>query len=77
MDRVRARDFGGGDDARNLQVAVACRWRTDAHIVIRKPDMQRLPIGLTVDRDGLDAHLLAARMIRSAISPRLAIRIFF
>ena len=37
--------------------------------------MQRLGIGIGIDRDGRDPHPPRGRMIRQAISPRLAIRI--
>jgi hypothetical protein len=57
MDRVRTGDLGGGDDPRNLEVRVACgRW-SDADIVVREADVQRLTVRFGVDRDRLDTEL--------------------
>ena len=59
MNRVGARDFGSADDGRHVQVAVGTPRRPDAHVFVREADMQRVLVGLGVDRHGLDAELAA------------------
>ena len=56
MHRLRAgllRDF---EDARGVQVALACRRRADAHSLIRERDVHRVAVGLGIDRDRSDAQ---------------------
>src|SRR5436309_2565363 len=50
---------GRGDDARDVQVAVARRGAADAHVVVREPGVQAVAVRLGVHRDGLDPQLLA------------------
>jgi len=59
MDRVRARDLGGRDETRDVQVAVAARRPPDADVVIGEADVQALAVGLGVHRDRRDPELLA------------------
>jgi hypothetical protein len=40
MNRVGARDLGGGDESRNAQIRLARRRRPDADVVIGESDMQ-------------------------------------
>ena len=76
MDGVGAGDFRRADDRRHVQVAVGAARRADADVLVGEADVQRVLVGLRVDGHGLDAELPARKMIRSAISPRFAIRIF-
>ena len=59
MDRVRARDLGGRDQARDLEIRLARRRRPDAHVVVGEADVERLAIGLRVDGHRLNAELAA------------------
>ena len=51
MDRLRPGDLAGRDDGRNVEIAVACRRRADAHAFIGKPHMHGIFIG-----GGMDGH---------------------
>ncbi len=42
-----------------LEVGLAARRRADAHVVVGEADVQRLAVGLAVDRDRLHAELAA------------------
>ena len=59
MDRVGAGDLRGADDRRDAQVAVGAARRADADVLVGEPHVQRVLVGLGVDRDGLDAELAA------------------
>ena len=59
VDGVGAGDLGRGDDARDVQVALARRRRPDADLLVGEAHVQRLAVGLGVDGDGADAELLA------------------
>src|SRR6266542_1954132 len=59
MNRVSAGDLGGGDDAGDIEVRLACRSGTDADVVIGEADVQRFPIRLGVHRNRLDSELAA------------------
>src|SRR5919198_3802420 len=59
MNGVGARDFGGRDEAGDVEVAVAAGRTADTDVVIGKADVQRLAIRLGVHGDRLDAQLLA------------------
>ena len=76
MDRVGVGDFGGADDRGNVQVAAGALGRPDADGLIGEAHVRAVAIGLGVDRYGLNPHSLQALMMRTAISPRLAMRIF-
>ena len=57
VDRVGAGDLGSADDRRDVQIAVGAPRRTDADVLIGKPHVERVLVGLGVDCDGLDAEL--------------------
>ena len=59
MDRVGAGDLGGADDRRHVQVAVEAPRRADADVLVGEAHVQRVLVGLRVDRDRLDAELAA------------------
>ena len=56
MDRLRFGGERGGDDFLANQIALARRRRPDMHRLIRLPHMQRLGIGIRIDRDRVDTH---------------------
>ena len=62
MDRLRAGDFGGRDDARNVQVGFAGWRRADAHALIGEAHVHGVRVRGGVHRDGRDAHFLARAM---------------
>ena len=74
VDRVRARLACGVHDRRNRQVAFGRRGRANPDRAIGKAHVQRVGIGIRVYRNGGIASSRQARMTRTAISPRLAIR---
>ena len=59
MDRVGAGDLAGGDQRRDVEIAVAGRRRADADALVGEPHMHRVGIGGRMHRDGRDAELLA------------------
>ena len=59
MDGVGAGDLGGADDRRHVQVAVGAAGGADADVLVGEADVQRVLVGLGVDRDRLDAQLAA------------------
>ena len=59
MDRVGAGDLGGADDRRHAEVAVGAARRPDADVLVGEAHVQRVFVRLGIDRDGLDAELLA------------------
>ena len=76
MDCVGAGLLGGGDDLADIEIGLArgCAGPM-RHGLIRHIDMQRVAVGVGIDRHGRDAKPLApSRMMRQAISPRLAMR---
>ena len=76
MDGLGAGDLAGGDDGGNVEIGLGGGRRADADAFIGQAHMHRIGIGGGMDRDGGDAISLQARLMRSAISPRLAMRIF-
>ena len=46
------------NDRRDVEVAVACRRRTNAHCVVGQPHMHGVGIGGRVHRDRLDPHFM-------------------
>jgi hypothetical protein len=56
MDRLRAGRLRRRDDLLAHQVALARRRRPDMHRLVRLTHMQRLGVGVRIDRDGADAH---------------------
>ena len=59
MDRVGAGDFRRADDRRDVQVALGAARRADAHILVGKSHVQRVLVGLRIDRHRFDAELAA------------------
>jgi hypothetical protein len=59
MDRIRAGDLRGGDDPGDVEVRFARRRRPDADVVVGESDVERLPVGVRVDGDGLESELAA------------------
>ena len=58
MDAVGARGFGRGDQRIDTQIAVGGRRRADAVRLVGKPHMQRVRVGVGIDRDGAQAQPL-------------------
>src|SRR3989449_9844834 len=54
VNRVGPGDLRGGDDARDVEVAVARGRPADAHVVIGEPGVQAVAVRLRVDGDGMD-----------------------
>ena len=57
MDRVGAGDFGGRDQARNVEIRLARRRGADADVVVGEAHVQRFAIRLRVHGDRLHAEL--------------------
>ncbi len=60
MDRVGAGDLAGGQQRRNIEVAVAGGGRADAHAFIGKPHMHGIGVRGRMHRHGRNAELLAS-----------------
>ena len=58
MHRLGAGLLAGRDDPVGLQVALAAGRGADVHGLVGQLDMARVPVGVGVDGDGRDAHLL-------------------
>jgi len=76
MDRLGIGDLGCADDAGNVQVTVRALGRADTDALVGKPDVESVSIGGRMKATVLMPISLHARMMRRAISPRLAINIF-
>ena len=48
--------LAGGHDTLDQQIGLRRRRRSDMNGFVRHLDMQRVGIGVRIDRDGLDAH---------------------
>ena len=59
MNRVGAGDLGRAQHRRHVEIAVGTARRTDAHVLVGEPDVQRVLVGFRIHRDGLDAQLAA------------------
>src|SRR5581483_10549142 len=59
VDRLRAGRLRGLQDLLDDEVALRRGRRADRVRVVRLPDVQRRPVGIRVDGDGLDAKLAA------------------
>src|SRR5207248_2142409 len=70
MDRVGVDDLGGRNDVGDVEVGFGSRRRADAHGLVGEPDVHRIGICGGMDRDGLDAHLVAGAM-RASSWPRV------
>jgi hypothetical protein len=66
--------LGGREDPVLIEIALARRRRPDRDRGIRFAHERQVGIDIRMHRDGADAHGAAVRMIRRAISPRLAMR---
>ena len=64
VNRVRARDFGGRYDRRNIQVAVYGRWRPDTDCLVGKADVHCVGVRCRMDCDGSYTHF-----VRCAVDP--------
>lgn len=62
MDRVRAGDFGGGDDRGDVEIAVLRRGRADADRFVGEAHMHGVGVGGRMHRHRLDAHFMAGAM---------------
>ncbi|CAD5264747.1 conserved hypothetical protein [Bosea sp. EC-HK365B] len=58
MNGLRARLLAGGDDLVDLEIGLGGWGGADMHGLIRHLDMQRITIGIGIDRHRLDAHPL-------------------
>ena len=67
----------GVEDGLGVEVALGRGLPAERVRLVGQPDVEGVPIELGVHGDGADAELRQARMTRTAISPRLAIRIFW
>ena len=76
MNCVNIKDFCCTNDGGNIQITLRGRCRTNTSGFIGKTNMQRIAIDITMHRDRLMPISLHVQIIRQAISPRLAIRIF-
>ena len=59
MDRLGAGDPRRGQDGRDVEIAVAGWWRTDADALIGQAHMHRLGVRGGVHRDRVDAEFAA------------------
>ena len=59
MDRVGAGDGRGGQDRRDVEIAVARRRRADADALVGQAHMHGVGVGGRMHGHGLDAHLAA------------------
>ena len=59
MNRFDIANFGGADDAINLEVAFRAGRLADADGFIGELNVQRIGVGFGVDREGADAEFLA------------------
>ena len=59
MHRVGTGDLAGGEQRRNVEIAVARGGRADAHALVGEPHMHGVLVGGRMHGDGRDAELLA------------------
>src|SRR6266700_5320605 len=59
MNGLGVGDLSGGDDAGHIHVAVCAAWGADAHRLVGKTDVERIAVGLRVNRHRTDAQFLA------------------
>jgi hypothetical protein len=76
MDRVRAAFFSDFDDLIRPQIGFARRRRAEQVGLVCIADVQGLPVRFRIDGDGFEPSSRQARMMRTAISPRLATNTF-
>ena len=58
VNRLRARNFGRRNDARDVEIAVTGGRFADAHVFVREANVKRFSIGFGVNGDSLDAQLM-------------------
>ena len=76
MHRLGAGLLAGVDDLVDDEIGLGGGRRADRHGLVGHFDVQRVAIGVGIDRDGFECPMRrAVLMMRQAISPRLAIRI--
>ena len=56
VNRIRPRRLRRRDDLRADQITLGCRRGADMHALVSDTHMQRLGIGIGIDRDGRNAH---------------------
>jgi hypothetical protein len=59
VDRVDVGDLRRGDEARDVEVRLACRARADADRAVGELQVRRVLVRGGIHADGLDAELLA------------------
>ena len=59
MHRIGAGDLAGRENGWDVEVAVLCRGRSDAHALVGKPHMHGIRVGGGMHGDGRYAELLA------------------
>ena len=59
VDRLDVGHLGGGDDPGDVQVAVGAGGLADADGAVGQVEVRGVAVGLGIDRDDLDAQLLA------------------
>ena len=59
MNRVHVSNFGGADYGGNVEITLGQLRRSNADGFIGKTHMQRISVGIAVDRHRADAELLA------------------
>ena len=59
VNGVHAEQFGGAHDIRDVQIRLCRRGRADAERLVRQADVQRVPVGVRVDRHRADAQFTA------------------
>ena len=62
MDGVGAGDLAGGEQARDVEIALGRRRRADAHALVGEAHVHGIGIGRGVHGDGGDADLLAGAL---------------
>src|SRR6267142_1491150 len=60
MDGIHICNFRGADDLRNIQITFAAAGGPDAHGFISKSYVERIPVGLGIDRNRTDSQFLAS-----------------
>ena len=59
VDGGSASDLRRTDQRGDVVVALACRGRADAHLLVRKADVKGIRVGGGMDRDGSQPHVAA------------------
>ena len=59
MNGIDVGDLRGGDDGRYIQIALCRSRRPDANRFVGKTDVERVAVGLAVDRNRTDPEFFA------------------